>query len=85
MLIRFTIDDSYGTMVTYQEEKGMTLRKWVNSTYNTKGFITKNDRVYNSTQKYYVCPYNVFGSPVSLEEVIIDGKEFMLDNSPTPI
>lgn len=78
MLIRFTIG-----MVTYQAEKGMTWREWVNSTYNTEGFIIKNDRVYDSTQKYYVCPYNVFGSPVSLEEVIIDGKEFMLDNSPT--
>ena len=85
MLIRFTIDDTHGTMVTYQAEKGMTWREWVNSTYNTEGFVTKNDMVYNSTQKYYVCPYNVFGSPVSLEEVIIDGKKFMLDNSPVVI
>ena len=76
-IISFIIDDT-----EYQAEEGMTWGEWVNSTYNTGGFITKNGTVYNSSGVKYVAPLNYFGNPVNLGEVIIDGKEFMLDRSP---
>lgn len=76
-IISFIIGDT-----EYQAEEGMTWGEWVNSTYNTGGFITKNGTVYNSSGAKYVAPLNDFGNPVNLGEVIIDGKEFMLDRSP---
>lgn len=46
-LISFIIDDSRnenGTIKTYQAEEGMTWGEWVESNYNTDGYV--NDRGY---------------------------------------
>lgn len=79
-LITFTID---GT--TYQAIDGMTWEEWVNSTYNTKGYVanTTDDRVDEVKGKYYyIGPYNTFGAPVRLSDVIEANGKYWFDNSP---
>lgn len=78
-LITFTID---GT--TYQAIDGMTWGEWGNSTYNTKGCVanTTKNRAEAKDKYYYIGPYNTFGTPVKLSDVIEANGKYWFDNSP---
>lgn len=38
----------------YDAEEGMTWTQWVNSTYNTDGYVIVDGRIYNSTRTKYI-------------------------------
>ena len=49
-LISFTIAD-----IVYQAEEGMTWEEWVNSSYNTSGFIITDSRIKATNGKFIIC------------------------------
>ncbi len=51
-LISFTATIGLDHYETYQAEKGMTWEQWVNSKYNTDGFIIRNGEVVTSAIEY---------------------------------
>lgn len=83
--INFTINENSAASSSYEAEEGMIWGDWVNSTYNTGNYVANTarnrvDKVQDHT--YYVGPYNTFGSPVKLTDVIETNGEYWLDETP---
>jgi hypothetical protein len=72
ILIDFTIDDT-----PYQAEKGMTWEQWVDSAYNTDGFIAGSAMgfpvTYNKSKEYVICDSVDFVFIASNTLIIADG------------
>lgn len=78
--INFTID---GT--SYEADEGMTWEQWVNSAYNTNGYVanTKENRVDEvAGGMYYIGRYDYYGCRVKLSDVIEENGRYRRDNSP---
>lgn len=78
--IQFTIGNT-----TYQAEYGMTWEDWVNSEYNTAGFVVDNDNIHNTPPStpggvVIVVPNYVLNDASTLatkDETIISGKAYI--------
>ena len=76
-LITFTIN---GT--SYQAEDGMTWGEWVNSSYNTDGFVlnTKYENTIATDNKFSLLVYDG-GSGVYATTTIVAGHQYITDST----
>lgn len=72
-LISFTIA---GT--SYQAEEGMTWEQWVNSSYNTGGYIVSGDSIYKPSGRQGFVYDNVVMSDVKVTDTIISSRAYIV-------
>lgn len=77
VIISFTID---GT--SYQAESGMTWGQWVESSYNTNGYlIISNEVYYNDGMRAVSIQAGKFPTKVLSTDTIIESEAYLLQSS----
>ena len=80
-LISFSMADANNVSYiagTYQAEEGMTWGQWVNSSYNTGGFIKSGDDIYKPSGRLGFVYDNVAMANVKVTDTIVSSRVYVL-------